>query len=83
MYLDNGIPAVGKQLLQEKYRRDFACYVTANERTNGAERSLAAASKRNREVHHIHRSIRKTAKLLQQPGGAPRFGKHSFHLCSV
>lgn len=29
------------------------------------------------------RSKRKTAKLLQQSGGAPRFGKHSSHLCSV
>ena len=31
----------------------------------------------------IYQSKRKAAKLLQQPGGAPRFGKRSSHLCSV
>ena len=56
LYLDNGIPATGSRLIQEKYRRDFASHRTADERTNGVDRSLACGIEKQKEVYHIHRS---------------------------
>ena len=56
LYLDNGIPAAGSRLLQEKYRRDFASHRTADERTNGVDRSLTRGIEEQKEVYHIHRS---------------------------
>ena len=84
LYLDNGIPAAGSRLLQEKYRRDFASHRTADERTNGADRSLACGIEKQKDVCIAFTAVkRKTARLLQQPDGVPRFGKRSSHLRSV
>ena len=71
-------------MFQGQYRRDFAGYATANERTDGAGSAPVRGIQITRRLKAIiRRSKRKTAKLLQQSGGTPRFEKHSSHLCSV
>ena len=50
----------------------------------GQERVRCVAENKERgEETYIVPTKRKTAELLQQSSGAPRFGKHGLQLCSV